>query len=78
MKIFEIEKGTTFHIDCEKDTLLMRSVPVQLSEDIKVSSESILFTNCACGNCSRPIAVISVSHHTQMIFDLDDLIQDSH
>lgn len=77
MKIFEIEKGTRFHIDCEKDTLL-RSVPVQLNEDIKVSSETVLFTNCACGNCSRPIAVISVSPHTQMIFDPDDLIQVSH
>jgi hypothetical protein len=77
MKIFEIEKGTTFHIDCEKDTIL-RSVPVQLSEDIKVSSETVLFTNCACGNCSRPIAVVSVSHHTQMIFDRDDLIQVPH
>ena len=73
MKFFEIRKGTAFHIDCEKDAIL-RSIPVQLSEDIKISSEIAVFTKCSCESCSRPIAVVSVSHHTQMIFDHDDLI----
>ena len=72
MKIFEIKKGTMFHIDCDKDSALS-SIPVKLSEDFKCPDHAVLFTKCACGSCDRPIAVVGISKHTQLVFDPDDL-----
>ena len=72
MKIFEIKKGTKFYIDCEKDSELS-SIPVKLSEDFECPDHAVLFTKCACKRCDRPIAVVGISKHTQLVFVPQDL-----
>ena len=72
MKIFEIKKGTTFRIDCEKDSTLS-SIPVKLSEDLHGPDDAVLFAKCECESCDRSIAVIGISEYTDLVFDADDL-----